>query len=113
MAPAIGTKNSTTKPNLAPEILATIKSRLSLQAVLHRETYELAGQDEAIAPYNEVMEALYHKIRFRSLSISTCKIALPTLNSQLNGTLNLSVAQVKTIANSWFYACISQFFQCH
>ncbi|KYC41830.1 NADPH-dependent oxidoreductase [Scytonema hofmannii PCC 7110] len=38
---------------------AAIKPRLSQSAVLHRETYKLAEQDEAIAQYNEVMKAFY------------------------------------------------------
>lgn len=38
---------------------ATVKPRLPQLAVLHRETYNLAEQDEAIANYNEVMKAFY------------------------------------------------------
>jgi nitroreductase len=38
---------------------AAIKPRLPQSAVLHRETYDLATQDEAIAQYNQVMQAFY------------------------------------------------------
>jgi nitroreductase len=38
---------------------AAIKPRLPQSAVLHRETYKLAEQDEAIAEYNEIMKAFY------------------------------------------------------
>lgn len=38
---------------------AAIKPRLPQQAVLHREIYQLASQEEAIASYNEVMKAFY------------------------------------------------------
>lgn len=38
---------------------AAIKPRLPQQAVLHRETYQLSEQEEAIANYNEVMKAFY------------------------------------------------------
>lgn len=38
---------------------AAIKPRLSQAAVLHRETYGLAEQDEAIAQYNATMKAFY------------------------------------------------------
>ncbi|MCU0542631.1 MAG: NADPH-dependent oxidoreductase [Oscillatoriaceae cyanobacterium Prado104] len=44
-------------PNL--EVNTAIKPRLSPSAVLHRETYRLAEQDDAIAQYNEVMETFY------------------------------------------------------
>ncbi|MDX2214094.1 MAG: NADPH-dependent oxidoreductase [Oculatellaceae cyanobacterium bins.114] len=36
-----------------------IKPRLPQSAVLHRETYNLAAQDEAIAQYNQVMHTFY------------------------------------------------------
>ncbi|AFZ23373.1 nitroreductase [Cylindrospermum stagnale PCC 7417] len=42
-----------------PAVNAAIKPRLPQSAVLHRETYQLATQDEAIAQYNEVMKAFY------------------------------------------------------
>ncbi|ARV62671.1 NADPH-dependent oxidoreductase [Nostocales cyanobacterium HT-58-2] len=42
-----------------PEQDVAIKPRLPQSAVLHRETYKLAEQDEAIAQYNEVMKAFY------------------------------------------------------
>lgn len=42
-----------------PAVKAEIKPRLPQTAVLHRETYQLAAQDEAIAHYNEVMKAFY------------------------------------------------------
>lgn len=42
-----------------PDKAAAIKPRLPQQAVLHRETYKLASQEEAIARYNEVMKAFY------------------------------------------------------
>lgn len=42
-----------------PDKVAAIKPRLPQSAVLHRETYKLATQDEAIARYNEVMKAFY------------------------------------------------------
>jgi hypothetical protein len=38
---------------------AAIKPRLPQSAVLHRETYKLTEQDDAIAQYNEVMNAFY------------------------------------------------------
>ena len=38
---------------------AAVKPRLPQLAVLHRETYNLAEQDEAIANYNEVIKAFY------------------------------------------------------
>ncbi|MBW4585478.1 NADPH-dependent oxidoreductase [Aetokthonos hydrillicola Thurmond2011] len=38
---------------------AAIKPRLSQSAILHRETYQLAEQSEAIAHYDEVMKAFY------------------------------------------------------
>jgi nitroreductase len=36
-----------------------IKPRLPQEAVLHRETYNLEGQDEAVARYNVAMDAFY------------------------------------------------------
>lgn len=42
-----------------PAKSAAIKPRLPQSAVLHRETYHLAEQEEAIAQYNEVMKAFY------------------------------------------------------
>ncbi len=42
-----------------PAIAAAIKPRLPQSSVLHREIYQLAEQDEAIAHYNEVMKAFY------------------------------------------------------
>jgi nitroreductase len=42
-----------------PDRATAVKPRLPQQAVLHRETYKLAEQDEAIAHYNEVMKAFY------------------------------------------------------
>lgn len=38
---------------------AAIKPRLPQSVVLHRETYKLTEQDDAIAQYNEVMNAFY------------------------------------------------------
>ena len=38
---------------------AAIKPRLPQSAVLHRETYSLEPQDEAIAQYNQVMKSFY------------------------------------------------------
>lgn len=38
---------------------AAVKPRLPQSAVLHRETYSLAQQEEAIAQYNEVMQQFY------------------------------------------------------
>ena len=40
---------------------ATIKPRLPQRAVLHQETYDLAGQDSAVADYNEVMATFYRE----------------------------------------------------
>jgi nitroreductase len=37
----------------------SVKPRLPQEAVLHRETYDLARQDEAIARYNDAMAAFY------------------------------------------------------
>lgn len=42
-----------------PAKSAAIKPRLPQSAVLHRETYKLTEQDEAIARYNDVMKAFY------------------------------------------------------
>jgi nitroreductase len=42
-----------------PDKAATIKPRLPQSAVLHRETYKLEPQEEAIARYNQVMKAFY------------------------------------------------------
>lgn len=42
-----------------PDKTAAIKPRLPQKAVLHRETYKQAPQQEAIAEYNEVMKAFY------------------------------------------------------
>ncbi len=42
-----------------------IKPRLPQEAVLHRETYELAGQDSAIARYNTAMDAFYKEQNMR------------------------------------------------
>lgn len=42
-----------------PDQRAVIKPRLPQQAVLHRETYQLSEQAEAVADYNEVMKAFY------------------------------------------------------
>ena len=42
-----------------PEVQAAIKPRLPQSAVLHRETYKLAEQDEAIAHYNDIMKEFY------------------------------------------------------
>lgn len=38
---------------------AAVKPRLPQLSVLHRETYKLENQDDAIADYNEVMKAFY------------------------------------------------------
>ncbi|MCG6136530.1 MAG: NADPH-dependent oxidoreductase [Nostoc sp. LLA-1] len=43
-----------------PAVNAEIKPRLPQAAVLHRETYNLEAQDEAIALYNQVMKAFYN-----------------------------------------------------
>lgn len=42
-----------------PAQMAAIKPRLPQSAVLHRETYCLDSQDQAIADYNQVMQAFY------------------------------------------------------
>ncbi|QLE47360.1 NADPH-dependent oxidoreductase [Nostoc sp. C057] len=42
-----------------PEVEAAIKPRLPQSAVLHRETYKLAEQEEAIAHYNEIIKEFY------------------------------------------------------
>ncbi len=42
-----------------PEVDAAIKPRLPQSAVLHRETYKLAEQDEAIAHYNNIIKEFY------------------------------------------------------
>jgi nitroreductase len=42
-----------------PNVAAAVKPRLPQSAVLHRESYKLSEQDEAIAHYNEVMKAFY------------------------------------------------------
>ncbi|ARV60562.1 NADPH-dependent oxidoreductase [Nostocales cyanobacterium HT-58-2] len=42
-----------------PEVQTAIKPRLPQAAVLHRETYKLAEQDEAIARYNDIMKEFY------------------------------------------------------
>lgn len=38
---------------------ASVKPRLPQSAILHRETYHLAQQEEAIAEYNEIMQKFY------------------------------------------------------
>ncbi|QKQ75020.1 NADPH-dependent oxidoreductase [Nostoc sp. TCL240-02] len=42
-----------------PEVEAAIKPRLPQSAVLHRETYKLSDQEEAIAHYNEIIKEFY------------------------------------------------------
>ncbi|MEH1997469.1 MAG: NADPH-dependent oxidoreductase [Nostoc sp.] len=42
-----------------PEVEAAIKPRLPQSAVLHRETYKLAEQEEAIAHYNDIIKEFY------------------------------------------------------
>ncbi|MBW4631957.1 MAG: NADPH-dependent oxidoreductase [Iphinoe sp. HA4291-MV1] len=42
-----------------PEVQTAIKPRLPQSAVLHRETYKLAEQDEAIAHYNDIIKNFY------------------------------------------------------
>lgn len=42
-----------------PDSQVAVKPRLPQSAVLHRETYQLAEQDQAIADYNQVMKAFY------------------------------------------------------
>jgi hypothetical protein len=42
-----------------PDVKAAIKPRLPQSAVLHRETYKLAEQDEAIAHYDDIMKEFY------------------------------------------------------
>jgi len=42
-----------------PEVNTAIKPRLPQSAVLHRETYKLAEQDQAIAHYNNIIKEFY------------------------------------------------------
>ena len=42
---------------------ATVKPRLPQAAVLHRETYNLTQQEEAIAQYNEIMQKFYESVQ--------------------------------------------------
>jgi nitroreductase len=42
-----------------PAKTAEVKPRLPQSAVLHRETYDLASQEEAIAHYNQIMQTFY------------------------------------------------------
>ncbi|WP_375476655.1 NADPH-dependent oxidoreductase [uncultured Nostoc sp.] len=42
-----------------PEVQPAIKPRLPQSAILHREIYKLAEQDEAIAHYNDIMKEFY------------------------------------------------------
>ncbi|OYD89995.1 NADPH-dependent oxidoreductase [Nostoc sp. 'Peltigera membranacea cyanobiont' 210A] len=42
-----------------PEVEAAIKPRLPQSVVLHRETYKLAEQEEAIAHYNDIIKEFY------------------------------------------------------
>lgn len=44
-----------------PDLITAVKPRLPQSAVLHRETYQLSTQDEAIARYNEVMKSFYQQ----------------------------------------------------
>jgi hypothetical protein len=37
-----------------------IKPRLSQSVVLHRETYQLAQQEQGISEYNQIMEKFYN-----------------------------------------------------
>ncbi|MEH2082344.1 MAG: NADPH-dependent oxidoreductase [Nostoc sp.] len=42
-----------------PDVEAAIKPRLPQSAILHRETYKLAEQEEAIAHYNDIIKEFY------------------------------------------------------
>ncbi|NMG22817.1 NADPH-dependent oxidoreductase [Brasilonema bromeliae] len=42
-----------------PEVQPAIKPRLPQSVILHRETYKLGEQDEAIAHYNDIMKQFY------------------------------------------------------
>ncbi|ABA23640.1 Nitroreductase [Trichormus variabilis ATCC 29413] len=42
-----------------PEVQPAVKPRLPQQAILHRETYKLAEQEDAIARYNDIMKQFY------------------------------------------------------
>lgn len=44
-----------------PDVAAAIKPRLPQSAVLHRETYDLGIQEEAIARYNDVITKFYNE----------------------------------------------------
>jgi nitroreductase len=44
-----------------PEVKVAIKPRLPQSAVLHRDTYKLAEQEEAISHYNDIMKEFYTK----------------------------------------------------
>ncbi|BAZ37063.1 nitroreductase [Calothrix sp. NIES-4101] len=44
-----------------PEVETVIKPRLPQSAVLHRETYSLAVQEEALSHYDEIMKAFYQQ----------------------------------------------------
>ncbi|AKG21413.1 NADPH-dependent oxidoreductase [Calothrix sp. 336/3] len=44
-----------------PEVETAIKPRLPQSAVLHRETYNLAVQAEALSHYDEIMKAFYQQ----------------------------------------------------
>ena len=58
-----------------------VKPRLPQDAVLHRETYDLAKQDKAIERYNSAMEAFYlkenMKVRGNWASHSAARVAGP------------------------------------
>jgi nitroreductase len=45
----------------------SVKPRLAQEAVLHRETYDLAKQDEAVARYNAAMQAFYQQEKMKVL----------------------------------------------
>jgi nitroreductase len=59
----------------------SVKPRLAQEAVLHREIYDLAKQDEAIARYNTAMEAFYlqenMKVRGNWSSHSSARVSGP------------------------------------
>ncbi|MBH8575700.1 NADPH-dependent oxidoreductase [Nostocaceae cyanobacterium CENA369] len=42
-----------------PEVATAVKPRLPQSAIVHRETYKLADQEEAIAHYNDIIKDFY------------------------------------------------------
>jgi hypothetical protein len=70
-----------------PSVNVEVKPRLPQAAILHRETYKLGEQDEAIALYNQVMKAFYNSQNMNchwQKSLVTTKDKGRLINDSLN-----------------------------